>query len=369
MLKYIFTITLSWMIWSYGVSQSELTLKWWNPAHGELQVLEGQAWPGEVEGYYDRLPARAKNQVREPVWNLSKDAAGLMLRFRTDAQNVTVRYAVGGNHAMNHMPATGVSGVDLYAVGDNGSLQWCIGKRNFSDTVMYQFNGLSAPDQGREYRLYLPLYNSVTWMEVGVAKEALFEPLQVRDKKPIVVYGTSIAQGACASRPGMAWTNILQRKVDGPLINLAFSGNGRLEKEMIDLLAEINAEVYVLDCLPNLTNEKLYDDQELSKRVLESVRKLKEKQPEIPVLLVDHAGYVEGLVQTAREKTYKRVNSIQKEAFDQLKTEGYTNIHYLSKEALDLKLDDTVDGSHPNDLGMMHYAESYENALKPILSQ
>ena len=84
-------------------------------------------------------------------------------------------------------------------------------------------------DRGREYRLYLPLYNQVTWMEVGVAKDVYFEPLPVRKEKPIVVYGTSIAQGACASRPGMAWTSILGRKMDRPLINLGFSGFGTFD--------------------------------------------------------------------------------------------------------------------------------------------
>lgn len=89
-------------------------------------------------------------------------------------------------------------------------------------------------------------------MQVGVPGNALFNPMAIREEKPIVVYGTSIAQGGCASRPGMAWPALVGRKLDRPLINLGFSGNGRLEKEVIDLIAEIDAKVYVLDCLPNL---------------------------------------------------------------------------------------------------------------------
>ena len=84
---------------------------------------------------------------------------------------------------------------------------------------------------------------------------------------PIVVYGTSIAQGGCASRPGLAWTNILGRKLDRPVINLAFSGNGKLEKELIELLSEIDASLYVLDCLPNLTSPEYYSTGELKKRI------------------------------------------------------------------------------------------------------
>ena len=70
-------------------------------------------------------------------------------------------------------------------------------------------------------------------MEVTVPKQSYFKPLPVRNDKPIVVYGTSITQGACASRPDSHGPNaILGRKLDRPVINLGFSGNGRLGKEL-----------------------------------------------------------------------------------------------------------------------------------------
>jgi lysophospholipase L1-like esterase len=87
------------------------------------------------------------------------------------------------------------------------------------------------------------------------------------------------------------------------------------------------------------------------------------------VLLVEHAGYTDGLIQLSRAQAYTRVNKIQKEAYDQLKTEGITELYYLTKEEIDLQLDDMVDGTHPNDLGMMHYAEGYEKNLRSILDE
>ncbi len=166
------------------------------------------------------------------------------------------------------MPATGVSGIDLYSKTIDGKWLWAAGKFSFKDTITYHFTNLLPNDQhvnNREYTLYLPLYNSVKWMEITVPKAALFKSLPVRKDNPIVVYGTSIAQGACASRPGLAWTNILGRKLDRPVINLAFSGNGKLEKELIELLSEIDASLYVLDCLPNLTSPEYYATGELKK--------------------------------------------------------------------------------------------------------
>lgn len=347
--------------------------KWWNPVQNDFPTIEGQAWPEEVKAPYDRLPARAEANVREAVWNLSRHSAGQMIRFRSNAERITVRYGVRGNHAMNHMPATGVSGVDLYAVTSDGKWLWAKGNRSFGDTIIYQFSNLKPNDTyhefGREYRLYLPLYNSVEWLEIGVGEKDFFRPLAVRQEKTIVVYGTSIAHGACASRPGMAWTNILARKMDRPLINLAFSGNGRLEKGIIDLLTEIDAKIYVLDCLPNLTNSGLYHEQELTRRILESVRQLKQEKPEVPVLLTEHAGYTDGFISPERMTAYIRVNEVQQKAFQLLREEGLQGVYYLPYDEIQLGLDDMVDGTHPNDLGMMHYAEAYEKALRNILQE
>ncbi len=351
----------------------ESPIIWWNPEQSEIRALEGQAWPHEVQSPYDRLPARAENKVRQAVWDLSRHAAGLTVRFRSNAPEIKVRYKVRLRKAMDHMPATGVSGLDLYAKDSDGQWLWCNGKRDFSDTITYHFDGLRSNDgyhdRGREYRLNLPLYNSVEWLEIGVPENAHFEPLPARPEKPIVVYGTSIAHGACASRPGMAWTNILSRKMDRQLINLAFSGNGRLERELIDLLVEIEAKVYVLDCLPNLWRSEEYSDETLEGRILNSVRQLKKERPNTPVLLTEHAGYTDGLVHTHRQQLYTRVNQIQKKAFEKLRNEGIDGLYYLSYEEIGLQLDDMVDGTHPSDLGMMHYAESYERKLRTVLNE
>ncbi|MCW5516374.1 SGNH/GDSL hydrolase family protein [Muriicola sp. Z0-33] len=358
---------------SFLFSQKTALLKWWNPEASEFNVIEGRAWPAEVLSPYDRLPARAQKKVREAVWNLSRHPTGLKIRFRSNAEEIVVRYSVKGEYSMNHMPATGVSGVDLYAKNSDGQWLWANARRSFADTVTYRFNGLRGNDRyhalGREYRLNLPLFNAVSWLEIGVAKDSYFEPLPVRKEKPIVVYGTSIAHGACASRPGMAWTNILSRELDRPLINLAFSGNGRLEKELIDLMPEIDAKLYILDCLPNLWREEQYDDLELENKILNAVRQLKKSNLNVPILLTEHAGYTDGFIRPGRLQLYTRVNAIQKSAFKKLLNEGISELYYLSYEELGLQLDDMVDGTHPNDLGMMRYAKAYEKKLRTILKE
>ncbi|MCY1718778.1 SGNH/GDSL hydrolase family protein [Prolixibacteraceae bacterium Z1-6] len=369
----ILLLLLPALFFAFTSFSQQTKIKWWNPAQNELNVIDGQAWSGETESDYDRLPLKAKSEVREAVWNLSKNSAGVKIRFRSNATEIKIRYKVKGNLNMPHMPTTGVSGVDLYAKNSDGDWQWCKGKYSFGDTITYNFTGITPDNKyghnkGQEYHLYLPLYNSVAWMEVGVPEDALFEPLPTRKEKPIVVYGTSIAQGGCASRPGMAWTNILQRKMDRPLINLAFSGNGRLENEVVKLLTEIDAKIYILDCLPNLTQEKVYSSEEVKQRIRNSVKTLR-KNSETPILLVEHAGYGDASSNNNTKANTDRLNKTMQKVFAQLKSNGIKNIYLLKQKELGLSFEDFVDGTHPTDLGMHKYAVAYEKKLRQILNE
>ncbi|SEI80209.1 Lysophospholipase L1 [Dyadobacter koreensis] len=362
------------LIINVTLSQAQTTqFTWWNPASSKVPVIEGQAWPDEIKSRYDRLPGRAEKLVREQVWNLSKQSAGLMIRFRANSGEIKVRYQVGGKLALPHMPSTGVSGVDLYAISNDGEWRWCAGKYVFGDTVAYNFKNLEPVDQnhklGREYRLFLPLYNNVKWLEIGVPDGARFEALPVRPDKPIVIYGTSIAQGACASRPGMAWTSILARKLDDPLINLGFSGNGRLEKEVVDLVSEIDAKIFVLDCLPNLVASVNISLAEVKARILNAIHNLRQKHSSIPILMAEHDGYTDEAINPVSRKNYQEVNAVMKEAFAQLKAEGVKEIYLISKEDFQQDIETTVDGTHPTDLGMMRYADAYERHIRTILHE
>jgi hypothetical protein len=213
---------------------------------------------------------------------------------------------------------------------------------------------------GREYELFLPLYNEVETLEIGVHEGSFIEALPVRKEKPIVAYGTSICQGACVSRPGMAWTNILARRLDRPVINLGFSGNGRLEPDLIDLMTEIDAKLYILDCLPNIDPGK--DDAYML--TVESVRKLKEKRPDVPVILTAHIGYADEFTNKKSRDRYVKLNQELNRAIKTLNSEGYTKVFLLPKESLGLDMNMYVDRIHPNARGYMLIAEELHQILK-----
>jgi len=357
----LFLILGLWI--SHSSAQETNPYIWHNPLE-TLNKIEGQGWQ---DIGYNRLPSTAESEVREPVWSLSRHAAGLSIRFTTDADSLQIEYEVDGNIAMNHMPATGVSGVDLYGKDAAGRWLWYRGINTFGETVEFRFKTEKSPEGGREYQLYLPLYNNCKNLKVGVPEGSSLTFLPQRMDKPIVVYGTSIAQGACASRPAMAWTNILGRKLDYPIVNLGFSGNGRLEPEVLEFVTDVEAEIYVLDCLPNLRPNETHTEEEIKKRLRNSIQHIREKRPQAKILLTQHAGYSDGEVDTDRKSVYETLNKWTTDIFTELQRNGVRNLYMLTKNKINLSNDAFVDGTHPNDLGMEQYALGYEVKLKEML--
>lgn len=371
MKKYIFSLLL--LCTSSLLSQTlfaQSSMQWFDPAESSFPVIDGRGWQTNLMDSYDRLPAKAQKTVRKPVWNLSKNTAGEYLDFTTNATTIVVQYTVAGEFALPHMPATGVSGVDLYGKNVDGSWSWAKGSYRFGDTVEYRFNNLALSGAEESFRLYLPLYNTVKWMHIGSPEGTTFRPSRVSKAKPIVLYGTSIMQGACATRPGLAWSNILGRKLNSRIINLGFSGNGQLEKPIIDLMNDIDAKLYVLDCMPNLHDSYKFPRADVQQRIISSVKSLQSAHPGTPILLVEHSGGLPGTdMDTALQHKYKAVSELLAKTFVAMEKDGIKNIFLLTDQAIGFDVESTVDGTHPNDIGMMKYAEAYESIINEILNE
>ena len=326
----------------------------------------------DTTNIFHRLPIGMKDKVRQPVWDLSENTAGEFIHFKTTATEIKVRYTLASkNFSMPHMPATGVSGLDLFAMDSNGNWNWAPGKYSFGDTCTYIFNNLllaGNPNAVSDFYLYLPLYNSVRWLSIGVDENAKFYFAEKRKEKPIVAYGTSIMQGAVASRPGLAWTNILGRNTDRTIINLGFSGNGRYEEPIFDVMAKADAGLYILDCMPNLTGG--ISAEEIKNRIIYGINKLRERSTTVPILLVEHAvGNASFYMDTAKLNTYHRSSLVTAKIFDDLKSSGIKNIYLLTDKEIGFDINSTTEGLHPNDIGMMKYALAYEKKIREILNE
>ena len=330
--------------------------------------LEGKGY-NDTAHYYDRLPARAQQQVRNAVWRLSQHTAGMVARFKTDSDEIHVRYRLTQEQLeMPHMPATGVSGVDLYAYDyspqrDSSSpWRWAATTKPGNQSVETRLIHDIPPRHNgamREYLLYLPLYNGVESLEIGVPDNALLTGVAPRNIKPMVFYGTSIMQGACASRPGMAIPSILSRHLNRPSINLGFSGNGTMEASVGKFLAELDPAVYVIDCLPNMNGKQV------AERCQALVKLLREARPKTPILLVEDRVNAGAWLRNGAPQFHQKNHAALKTAYKQMVADGTPHLHYLAgANLLGADGEATTDGSHPNDLGMLRYAEAYKKVLQ-----
>jgi len=214
----------------------------------------------------------------------------------------------------------------------------------------------------REYLLYLPLYNGIEFVRLGVPAAYRIEPVPVDTRKPIVFYGTSITQGGCASRPGMCATAIIGRSLDREIINLGFSGNGRMEPEVAELLAELDPLVYFIDCLPNLMPD------EVAERVEPFVDILRAVHPETPIVLAEGITYNNAfLVQSNAHENAHSWRALRN-AYENLLNRGTKNLYYqIAQGQLGFDGEGTVDGVHPTDLGFARQAEVYRLTLQNII--
>lgn len=345
---------------NFAVSQPGSELLWYDAS--QLTVA-GQGWPrSELKRTFDRLPGRAEAIVRPEVWSLSRHSAGIEIRFQSDATEIGARWKVlNKGLAMDHMPATGMSGLDLYLRHD-GAWRWVgVGRPKESPVNLVKLASIPAKGM-RDYRLYLPLYNGVEELQLGVPKGAVLRAAPPPEGRPVVVYGTSIVQGGCASRPGMAYTAILGRWLDLPVINLGFSGNGRAEPEVAELVAELDPAAFVLDPLPNLT------DAQVKERMAPFIAALRAKHPQTPIVLVENITYQHAWVGGGVNARSSKNNALKAIAEPLMKADPL--ISYVNGETL---LGDdseaTVDGTHPTDLGFLRMAQAIRPTLERVLKK
>lgn len=332
----------------HSAARADETLVW---RDATTLKIEGRAWT-DTESFFDRLPARALSQVSDDIKGLAKHSAGLAIRFATDSDTLRVRWSLGDPaYAMTHMAATGTSGLDLYVKTLDGSWAYMGTGRpdGGQDNEWLAFD--NQPRIQRTFLLYLPLFNRVTSLHLGLATGSSFEIVPNASGRTVVFYGTSIVHGGCASRPGMAYPAIIGRTLDCETVNLGFSGSARMEPVICDLLAELDPAAYVIDALPNM------HDEPITEKTLSLVRTIRTRRPTTPIVLVENINYQTTRAFGGDNRGVRDLNARFRKAYDQLLTEGCPELLYVPGDnLLGTDGEGTVDGTHPTDLGFTRMA-------------
>ncbi len=262
---------------------------------------------------------------------------------------------------MSHMPLTGSSGFDVYA---GKTFEMFLAPPDLTTLQFEKLGDFYSPTDSEGFRditINFPLYNQVTSLVVGLEKDRVVLPPKKTKFGAVVFYGSSVTQGGVASRPGNNYPNILSKNLDFELINLGFSGNAFGDSEIVDYIASIPMAAYVMD----------YDFNARSPEELQAThepmyRKIREKQPSVPIILVTNPVPDLG----GRLDKFKIRYKIICDTYNKAISEGDKNIKFINGMTLlgDTERDTcTVDSIHPNDLGFFRMAQTIYPILKEVL--
>ncbi len=327
----------------------------------------------ESERVFCRVPQASLQELTAGVAYRSWQMSGVQLRFRTNSSVIAIRVELKELIPYVHMPFTGTSGFDLY-VGVGRSKTFLrqavpIYNETAYTSVLMDLDALpksfaSKPELKcisgtdlREFTLFFPLYNGIKKLELGlVAGASLEAPAPFSIERPVLIYGSSITQGCCCSRPGNSSVNHLSRKLDANFINYGFHGSAVGDAGIARVIASIdNLSAFIMDYDWNaLTSEELLERHEPFFRIV------REKHPDIPVLMLSRPNVEYDQLDAARRR------EVIYRTYENAVKDGDRNVYFVDGVRMfgdsdrDACTEDTI---HPNDIGYLRIA----NTLAPIL--
>lgn len=348
----------------------------WTYVDAQNLRIINHAFAGETERTYARLPRYVKDSIPEgrELWDRQQCSSGIGVRFATNSTRIGCKYTLYWDTHMIHMADTGLKGTDLYILeGDsvwrhvNTNRPYVKKDENGNKTKLVESTYVSNLDgKMHEYVIYFPLYDGIEDFSVKVDSGAVItkgSPEVINANRRIVAYGTSILQGGCASRTGMAATNIIGRELNCEVVNLGFSGEGKQDTYIARAMATIpDVDVFLLDPVPNCT-EMMCDT--LTYNFVKTLRTLR---PDVPIVMLEGPIYPYARYDSFFGKYLPKKNDAFRRNYERMKAENPDNLYYVTSEGLDGPEDDgTVDGIHLTDLGFLHYANKMIPILRPLL--
>ena len=308
---------------------------------------------------YIRLPEQVANATNSGVAQLAWNTAGGRLRFSTDSPYIVIKAEMPKISRFPHMPLTGTSGFDVYLDSDGGSRYLC--SKYPEVDAKDGFEGIIrlGSRKMRSFTINFPSYNALNALHVGLAETArVAKGKEYINKKPVVFYGSSITQGGCSSRPGLIYQNMISRRYNLDYTNLGFSGSGRAELPIVKYMASLDMLAFVSDYDHNAPDANYL--RETHSRMYDIIR---ESHPDIPYIMVSRPD-------TLMSESFIERRDVIIDTFRRARELGDTNVYYIDGEGLFRgPYEDccTVDGCHPNDLGMMKMAEGIGRVLERAL--
>lgn len=311
--------------------------------------------------YFHRVDTARYNDMPKQVKVLATHPAGFVIAFKTDSREIYGKWRTKPGRAYKNMTAIASRGLDLYIKRDG---QWMFAGAGVpGDSVTtHKIVGNMAGGE-KECLLFLPTYDELLELAVGVEAGSYLRPLTVEWKGKVVIYGSSITQGASASRPGMAYPAQLSRRLGYEIVNLGFSGSGKMEESVGRMVADASADLFILDCAANPT------PQQILERTESFVKQIRAKHPQVPILMIESVVREGGNFDQTIQKKVSDQNKNFRSMHAKLVKEGMQKLYLINgDDLLGHDHEGTVDGTHPNDLGFDRMLQVIEPKVRAILT-
>lgn len=342
----------------------------------DIRLYDVRQEPFKIYGLYEpktedafkRMPSDVAESVNRSVSILHRCTAGGRVRFSTNSPYVAIKAVMPKLHRYSHIALTGSSGFDIYIDSPDGFES--IYHRTFVppyDMTDGYASKIEFYESGTHYvTINLPLYSEVSELYVGIAEgSTLGEGAPYRDFAPIVYYGSSITQGACASRPGNAYQAMVTRELNIDHINLGFSSGAHGEESIMNYMAGLKMSAFVCDFDHNANNREL---TETHKKLYETIRAA---QPNVPYIMLSRPDFHRILASWGGNDQSAKRRRVILDTFNYAIDNGDSNVYFIDGESLyrgPFKDCCSVDSTHPNDLGFSYIANAVTAELKRILA-
>lgn len=311
-------------------------------------------------GTLQRLPDAVLDEIGNGGYRrFGMCTSGGRIRFRTNSKTVAIHVELSDTVLMPDMPLTGSSGCDVYIGDTEQRFAGFLFPRKEEQT---HYSLCMTIDTTETITVNFPLYNGIRTMAVGITADAsIWEPAPYTMVDPIVFYGSSITQGACASRPGNNYSAVIARWLNADYIDLGFSGSAVGEEGMARYIAGLNMSALVLEYDNNAPNpEHLRNTYEPFFRII------RKAHPHLPIVGMSrgefkHAPAINGERREVIRSVYERAAAA-----------GDTRCRFVDGESIfgERAWDSCMVGRcHPNDLGFMRMAEAIYAPLEELLRE
>lgn len=321
--------------------------------------VNGLILPQNEKETFRRIPAAlGDTYTAGGVLIFQAATAGGRVRFKTNATSIAVFATMGKTFHLPHMADAATIGFDLYV--DN----------RYAKSFVPPYQGVPSGEgfcglaelhnnEWKEITIHFPLYSEVQALSVGVDQTAqVLSPNSYRYEKPVVFYGSSITQGACASRPGVAEQPLISRRLHCDFVNLGFSGGAEGETRMAEYIRTLPMQAFVCEYDHNAPTPAFLKDT-----LPPFIEIIRAAHPTLPIILASRPET------NPSTDTYARIDVIR-DFCEQARANGDNNIYFVNGTdaiATYASADATVDACHPNDCGFAALAKAVGDVLEKCL--